>query len=116
MTARHHNRQPRPATLTLARGWRRWVACGSMVMGALASEALALNPTENPSAYIVNHWDAEEGLPHNAIKQIFQTHDGYLWVGTMQGLARFDGLTFTTFNQHNTPGFPNNQITAFAET
>jgi PAS domain S-box-containing protein len=76
----------------------------------------ALSPTELPSNYIANHWDTENGLPHNAIKAIFQTRDGYIWVGTQQGLVRFDGLTFTVFTQHNTPSFPNNQITSFAET
>src|SRR5262249_38679116 len=76
----------------------------------------ALNPDEKPANYIASHWDTEDGLPHNSIKQIFQSRDGYLWIGTLQGLARFDGLTFTTFNRHSTPGLSNNQITSFAET
>ena len=77
---------------------------------------LALNPDERPANYIVGHWDTEDGLPHNSIKQLFQTRDGYLWIGTQQGLARFDGLSFTVFNSSNTPGIPNNQITSMAET
>jgi PAS domain S-box-containing protein len=87
------------------------------LLAALAAPStFALNPAEKPANYIVTRWDTEDGLPHNAIRQIFQTRDGYLWVGTLQGLARFDGLTFTVFTQHNTPSFPNNQITSFAET
>ncbi len=88
-----------------------------LLAAALAApRAFALNPAEQPADYIASHWDAEDGLPHNSVKQIFQTRDGYLWVGTLQGLARFDGLTFTIFTSHNTPGLPNNQITSFAET
>jgi ligand-binding sensor domain-containing protein/signal transduction histidine kinase len=78
--------------------------------------ARALDPSEQPANYIVAHWGTEDGLPHNQVRCIYQTRDGYLWVGTQQGLARFDGLTFTVFNQHNTASFPNNIITSFAET
>ena len=76
----------------------------------------ALDPTQKPSSYIATHWDTETGLPHNAVKKIFQTRDGYIWIGTLQGIARFDGITFTIFNQHNTPGILNSQVTSFAET
>ncbi|MDB6125984.1 MAG: putative two-component system sensor kinase [Pedosphaera sp.] len=41
-------------------------------------------------------WQMEEGLPHNIVQAITQTHDGNLWVGTREGLARFDGVHFTT--------------------
>ena len=88
-----------------------------LLVAALAAPcAFALNPAEKPADYTASRWDAEDGLPHNSIKQIFQTRDGYLWVGTLQGLARFDGLTFTIFTSHNPLGLPNNQITSFAET
>ncbi|HVS53907.1 MAG TPA: two-component regulator propeller domain-containing protein [Opitutaceae bacterium] len=89
-----------------------------LVAGAgalLAPAARALDPHENPANYIASHWDVENGLPHNAVKQLFQSRDGYLWVGTNYGLARFDGLSFTVFTKSNTPGIPNNQITSITE-
>jgi ligand-binding sensor domain-containing protein/signal transduction histidine kinase len=92
-----------------------WIPAWTILLATL-SNAIALDPTEQPANYISAHWDTEDGLPHNQVRCIFQTRDGYLWVGTQQGLARFDGLTFTVFNQHNTPAFPNNLITSFAET
>ena len=88
----------------------------AMFFLAATLNLLALDPAEQPSNYIVAHWGTDEGLPHNQVRCIFQTHDGYLWIGTQQGLARFDGLTFTIFNEHNTPALPNNIITSFAET
>ena len=39
-------------------------------------------------------WQAENGLPNNIVQAIAQTGDGYLWVGTREGLARFDGEQF----------------------
>lgn len=78
--------------------------------------AFALSPAEKPGNYVASHWDTESGLPHNSVKQLFQTRDGYLWIGTSYGLARFDGLKFTVFNKNNTPAITNNQITSMAQT
>ena len=44
----------------------------------------------------------EEGLPQNSINEILQTEDGYIWIATFGGLARFDGNTFTKFDRSNT--------------
>ncbi|HEV2393111.1 MAG TPA: two-component regulator propeller domain-containing protein [Verrucomicrobiae bacterium] len=43
-------------------------------------------------------WQTDEGLPHNNVQAIAQTRDGYLWIGTQAGLARFDGVEFTPLN------------------
>jgi len=43
-------------------------------------------------------WDSDDGLPHNAVYRIVQTPDGYLWLATSAGLARFDGLNFLRIN------------------
>ena len=56
-------------------------------------------------------WSADEGLPQNTATALAQTSDGYLWVGTYKGLARFDGLKFTTFETANSPGLSGDRIT-----
>ena len=48
-------------------------------------------------------WQTQDGLPQDTINALVQTKDGYLWVGTGGGLARFDGFRFTIFNAENTP-------------
>ncbi len=60
--------------------------------------ALLLWMTPRMSAAIPEYsarlWQMEDGLPHNIVQAIEQTADGYLWVGTREGLARFDGVRF----------------------
>jgi ligand-binding sensor domain-containing protein/signal transduction histidine kinase len=57
-------------------------------------------------------WQTDEGLPDNLVQAIAQTRDGFLWVGTRDGLARFDGVDFTSYNAKNTPEIENSSITA----
>ncbi len=42
-------------------------------------------------------WHREEGLPQNSVRALAQTHDGYLWIGSDDGVARFDGVRFVPF-------------------
>ena len=53
--------------------------------------------SSSPNGWVVRAWATPEGLPQNTVNAIVQTHDGYLWVGTREGLARFDGVRFTVF-------------------
>ncbi|HEU5070986.1 MAG TPA: two-component regulator propeller domain-containing protein [Verrucomicrobiae bacterium] len=79
--------------------------------GWLAGAAEA--PSEAP--FIVDVWGTsarrpEKRLPQSSVISIIQAHDGYLWLGTLNGLVRFDGNRFTPFDESNTPGLPNNAI------
>src|SRR5215472_3275799 len=56
-----------------------------------------------PGNYLTDVWTSENGLPDNSVTAIAQTPDGYLWIGTYNGLARFDGVRFVTFDPANTP-------------
>jgi signal transduction histidine kinase/ligand-binding sensor domain-containing protein len=62
------------------------------------------------SPFIVDSWSAENGLPDNEVISIVQATDGYLWIGTLNGLARFDGNKFTPFDEMNTPGLVSDRI------
>jgi len=77
------------------------VAAGIAAAGASAS-------------FHVRHWTSEDGLPASRIAALAQTPDGYLWVGTWFGLARFDGVRFVVFNRANTPALPVEAISALA--
>lgn len=62
-----------------------------------------------------DHWKTDDGLPDNTVDEILQTSDGYIWLGTQRGLARFDGARFTVFNTDNTPALRNNAISTLFE-
>ena len=61
--------------------------------------------------YRFDTWSTDNGLPQNGVRSITQTADGYLWFTTFDGLVRFDGVRFTTFNKSNTKGIINNRFT-----
>ena len=50
-------------------------------------------------------WNVDNGMPENEIRGITQTPDGYLWIATFNGLARFDGVHLTVFSRES-PGPP----------
>ncbi len=59
---------------------------------------------QNPAGqYLSRTWTSEQGLPQNSVQTVIQTADGFLWIGTQVGLARFDGSTFKVFNKKNVP-------------
>ncbi|MFL6447066.1 MAG: two-component regulator propeller domain-containing protein [Bryobacteraceae bacterium] len=63
--------------------------------------AASLDPAKSISQFTHQNWQAGQGLPQNSITSIAQTKEGYLWVGTEEGLARFDGIRFTVFDKQN---------------
>jgi signal transduction histidine kinase/ligand-binding sensor domain-containing protein len=65
--------------------------------------------------YFMRVWQAESGLPQNKVTAVMQTRDGYLWVGTYSGLARFDGMRFTIFDNKNTPEMHSSRVTSLFE-
>jgi signal transduction histidine kinase/ligand-binding sensor domain-containing protein len=75
--------------------------------------AWALDPRKSLTQYTRTTWTQEHGLPQDTIRAITQTLDGYLWVGTDEGLARFDGYEFAVFNKAK-GNLPSNSITALA--
>src|ERR1700691_1276300 len=49
-------------------------------------------------------------LPDDSVLALTQTHDGYLWLGTLNGMVRFDGVRFTVFDESNTTNLPSSKI------
>src|SRR5262245_55216460 len=81
----------------------------------LASCAFFLATSNASADYRFDVWTADSGLPQNSVRAILQSADGYLWVATQDGLARFDGVRFTVFNKANTPAISANRIRALYE-
>jgi len=83
-----------------------FIACGG--------NAFALDPSLRLSQYVLDNWQIPEGLPQSSAQTIARTPDGYLWVGTQEGLARFDGERFTVFNSENEAGLRDKQISVLS--
>jgi signal transduction histidine kinase/ligand-binding sensor domain-containing protein/DNA-binding response OmpR family regulator len=82
------------------------------VTQAPSSVAQTARPAET---FVHESWTVQDGLPVNSVNALLQSHDGYIWIATFDGLARFDGIHFTVFNSATSPGLPNNRIIALDE-
>ena len=99
-------------SISRARCWRGFF-CGAVLLAA--SNVFALDPHKGLTQYSRTVWTQQQGLPQDTVRSIAQTVDGYLWVGTDEGLARFDGYEFSTFRK-GSGDLPSNSITALAAT
>jgi ligand-binding sensor domain-containing protein/AraC-like DNA-binding protein len=79
---------------------------------ALAVENFALDPNAAIDKYIHRQWSVKDGLPHDSVTCFAQDAKGFIWVGTDNGLARFDGDDFKIYNKYNTKELKNNSITS----
>ncbi|MGA8740874.1 MAG: two-component regulator propeller domain-containing protein [Terracidiphilus sp.] len=77
--------------------------------------AAALEPTTPLASYGRQSWVMENGLPQNTVQAIAQTRDGFVWLGTEAGLARFDGNGFVLFDQNSKPALPSNDVRCLFE-
>ncbi|MBL8111691.1 MAG: hypothetical protein JNK60_02320, partial [Acidobacteria bacterium] len=82
----------------------------------LSRGARALDPERPLAQYGQDVWQTEQGLPQDRVNALHTSRDGYLWLGTMSGLARFDGVRFVRFDRISLPGLTDNRIRAIAET
>ena len=76
---------------------------------------VALEPQKAITQYKLDIWQAERGFEQNFVYTVCQTRDGYIWLGTLRGLVRFDGIRFAVFNKDNTKNLKDNAITALLE-
>ena len=99
------------------RGWGRVVAgAGTWLLAFLIGQVPALaQPSGQPPMvkdFAYDRWTTAEGLPHNSVQNIVQTREGYLWLATWEGLARYNGTRFTTFSRDSNPPLPDSGMTS----
>ncbi|MEM8930070.1 MAG: two-component regulator propeller domain-containing protein [Acidobacteriota bacterium] len=74
----------------------------------------ALDPAKSLEQYSHRIWDLHDGLPHDSVRAIVQDTEGYLWLGTQAGLARFDGRRFEVYDRSTHPILGDGHIEALA--
>ena len=85
-----------------------WRGVVLLLLGAMGVPLLS--ETAHAKRYLIDVWQGERGLPQNTITGIAQTSDGYLWITTLDGVARFDGVRFRMFKAGDTPALGSGRI------
>ncbi len=92
------------------------IAC-TCTRSASAQDApvVGLDPQKTISQYVHRYWMVEQGLPQNSVNAIARSRDGYLWLGTQEGLVRFDGLKFKVFDKSTSDAFSSKDVRVLVE-
>src|ERR1700677_2688805 len=80
-----------------------WALCGIVTLSATAH-------SQDPNNLGHQSWSTENGLPQNSVHQIVQSRDGYIWIATEGGIARFNGIDFKVFNHETIPAFTSDDV------
>lgn len=105
----HERRSPGCAPVQPGRALGLWW----LLLLCLWPVALWAAPPGPLHDYVVERWTTREGLPHNSVRDVAQTPDGYLWLATWEGLVRYDGLEFVVHDRSTrTPTLPDNGVGA----
>ena len=84
-----------------------------LLLAAPQAGADSGDPPKPATEWVVRTWQTNEGLPQNTVNALAQTRDGFLWIGTNGGLARFDGMQFRTYGLLD--GLGSVRVSALAE-
>lgn len=87
---RQFAREEQTGLISLPSGWLGALFLSLSLLAGLAAPTRMENPD-----YLIDNWQGEDELRENSAATIAQTADGYLWVGTYDGLVRFNGHDFT---------------------
>ena len=90
--------------------WQALLGALCFFCGIISAAQLAEIPPPSPAQFVTKAWSTSDGLPHQSVTALAQTGDGYIWVGTLAGLARFDGVSFKVFTPQNCPELPKSRI------
>ncbi len=100
-----------PTTCRLSLFLAGLLALGAMAQAQTTGPVPGLDPGLALTQYVLDDWTVDDGLPQNSVTAVLRTRDGFLWVGTQEGLARFDGLSFRISRR----GLPSSFVSALHE-
>ncbi len=93
----------------------KWIGVALALSLLAGLPASALDPGRRLTQYLQRIWQTRQGLPQSSILAIHQTRDGYLWLGTADGLVRFDGVRFTSREDLDGLALPKMSVRQLAE-
>src|SRR5262245_11719131 len=83
------------------------LAIASVLLALCAARSTAADATTSVLDFTTASWSEKDGLPSSYITSLTQDTSGYLWIGTAEGLVRFDGYRFTNWTTEATGHTPN---------
>jgi signal transduction histidine kinase/ligand-binding sensor domain-containing protein len=101
-------------TRAVTRLLRQFILGGVLACFSFGRVGAAPSASVYPDLHI-SAWQAEDGLPSNKILDIIQSRDGFIWIATLDGLVRFDGITFKVFDNTNAEGLTDQNLTCLYE-
>ncbi len=87
-----------------------WVVTGTAYTVEIYAQSQEYPPEFIDSDFLYQNWSIRDGLPVNSISSIVQGEDGYIWMGTADGLVRFDGVRFYIYSTADHPGLRYNRL------
>jgi ligand-binding sensor domain-containing protein len=84
--------------------------CLVAIAGIFSAPRAFAGDSPQKQSFLIDNWQVAEGLPDKSVTSIIQDQNGYLWIGTRNGLTRFDGIGFTTFHPIDTPERQDDEI------
>ena len=75
-----------------------------------AASAWAADPARHITQYAHTAWRMEDGAFNSAPFTIVQTPDGYMWIGTADGVLQFDGVHFVPWTLGQAQRLPNSEV------
>lgn len=82
----------------------------SVILALLLAGGRGAGAAAESADHLIDVWTSDNDLPDSSVTALTQTPDGYLWIGTYNGLVRFDGVRFVTFDPLNTPALKHARI------
>jgi ligand-binding sensor domain-containing protein len=86
-----------------------WLWTGAAHVAFTQTASGVLDSGQSITQLVHDVWRIEDGLPQNSVRAIEQTRDGYLWLGTEEGLCRCNGVNFKVFDKRSVSAFRENQ-------
>ncbi|HEY2153869.1 MAG TPA: two-component regulator propeller domain-containing protein [Vicinamibacterales bacterium] len=72
--------------------------------------ALAVDPDKRITQYAHTGWRSQDGVFAGTPFAIVQTPEGYIWIGTADGILQFDGVHFVRWTPGNGQRLPNSEV------
>ena len=88
--------------------------CVAALAVPLSARGAGQTSSTGLSQYVQTSLTSRNGLPQNSVRSVAQSTDGYMWLGTEEGLVRYDGNRTKVYDRRTDPGLQDNYVQSVA--